>query len=212
MNDAMVKALETGRYESSESIALEKHLRMDDRVLELGAGAGYLTMQIAQRIGSESLLTVEANPKMLSVIENNLVENDITGVTVVNAAVVSDSTNSEYITFHITAAFWASSLDTALTKKWKSTKSVDVPAVKFSELLQEHQPTVIMMDIEGGEADLFDAIWPDHIRLLIIELHPRVYDDTIIKKIFDQMSNSGLTYCPNGSRGDVVVFKRVTND
>ena len=144
-------------------------------------------------------------------LRTELAENGIEGVTVINAAVVPDSFTGEYVPFHITAAFWASSLHPAIAGKFKSTKSVEVPAVTISELMVEHKPSVVVMDIEGSERDLFEAAWPAHVRLLVIELHPRIYSDRTIKQIFDQMSASGLTYCPVGSRGNVVVFRRVTD-
>lgn len=211
MNENIKASLAQGRYESAESNAVAKHLTADDRVLELGGGTGYIAMQIASCIGGENLLTVEANTKMVSVIEKNLEANLIEGVTVVNAAVVPDGTDQDHVTFHMTAAFWASSLDPTIAKKFPSTKSVDVPAVKIGELMDAHKPTAVVMDIEGGERGLFDTAWPAHVRLLVIELHPRLYPDHVIKQIFDQMSATGLTYCPNGSRGDVVVFKRVND-
>jgi len=209
MNDAIRNSMEGGRYEGYETVAVKQHIEVDDRVLELGSGVGYIAMQVASRIGGENLLTVEANPKMVPVVEKNLAANLIEGVTVINAAVVPDSFTGDHVTFHMTAAFWASSIDPTMVKKWKSTKSIDVPAVKIGELMQEHEPTVVIMDIEGGEQGLFDSPWPDHVRLLVIELHPQVYPDTVIKQIFDQMSATGFTYCPKGSRGKVVVFKRV---
>jgi len=211
MNDAIRVSMEAGRYEGYETVAIKRHIVEGDRVLELGGGAGYISMQIASRIGGKNLLTVEANPKMVPVIEKNLATNMIEGVTVINAAVVPDSFATDHVSFHMAAAFWASSIDPTMVKKWKSTKSVDVPAVKIGELMQDHEPTVVIMDIEGGEQGLFDTPWPDHVRLLVIELHPQVYPDHVIKQIFDQMSATGFTYCPSGSRGKVVVFKRLDN-
>ena len=209
MNDSIRKSIEGERYEGQETIAARKHIIETDRVLELGAGTGYVTMQIASLIGSENLMSVEASPKMVPVVEKNLGANLFEGVTVINAAVVPDDFSADHVSFHMTAAFWASSLNPTIAKKWKSTETVDVPAVKIGDLMQEHKPTVVIMDIEGGEQGLFDTAWPAHVRLLVIELHPKLYPDEVIKQIFDQMSASGLTYCPAGSRGAVVVFKRV---
>jgi len=209
MNDAIRKSMAGGRYEGHETAAIEHHLRPDDRVLELGAGAGYIALQIASRIGAKNLLTVEANPKMSPVVEKNLAANGFKDVTVINGAVVPDSFTKDHISFHMTAAFWASSLNPTIAKKWKSTQSVEVPAVKISALMRQHQPSVVIMDIEGGEQGLFEAPWPDHVRLLVIEIHPLLYADEVIQQIFDQMSATGLTYCPAGSYGQVVVFKRL---
>jgi len=211
LNDTMRKLLTNGYYEGGESRAIDLHLLETDRVLELGAGTGYLAMQIATRIGGENLLTVEANPTMATVVEKNLRLNAIEGVTVINAAVVPDGYTDKNTTFHIAAAFWSSSLNPARIGEWKTTKSLKVPTVTFSNLLQEHRPSVVVMDIEGGEQGLFDNPWPTSIRMLIIELHPTLYPDHVIKQIFDRMSVTGLTYCPSGSRGTIVVFKRLEN-
>lgn len=209
MNDKIRRSMENERYEGHETVAVNRHIVAGDRVLELGAGVGYIAMQIASRIGGGNLMSVEANPKMAPVVEKNLAANLIEGVTVINAAVVPDSFEPDHVTFHMTAAFWASSLNPTIAKQWKSTKSVEVPAVKIGELLSEHKPSVVIMDIEGGEAGLFDAPWPDHVRLLVVELHPQLYLDEVIKQIFDRMSAQGLVYCPVGSHGQVVVFKRI---
>lgn len=209
MNDAIQASMKEGRYEGYETVAVKRHIVASDRVLELGAGAGYISMQIASRVGGENLLTVEANPKMVPVIEKNLTTNLIEDVTVINAAVVPNSFDADHVTFHTTAAFWASSIDPTMVTKWKSTKSIEVPAVKIGALMVEHKPTVVIMDIEGGEQGLFDEPWPDHVRLLVIETHPQVYADSVTKRIFDQMSGMGFAYCASGSRGKVVVFKRL---
>lgn len=211
INDTIRKSINNGRYEGQEAVAVDRHITAEDRVLELGAGAGYITMQIASRTGGENLLSVEANPKMVPVVEKNLDTNLINGVRVINAAVVPDDYASDHVSFHMTAAFWASSLNGTLAKNWASTKTIDVPAIPFGELMRAHQPTVVIMDIEGGEQELFGAPWPNHVRLLVIELHPKLYPDQIIQQIFNQMSASGLTYCPLGSNGAVVVFKRLTD-
>lgn len=209
MNDAIRKSMAGGRYEGHETAAIEQHLLAGDRVLELGAGAGYIALQIASRIGGANLLTVEANPKMVPVVEKNLAANGVEGVTVINGAVVPDNFAQTHIGFHMTAAFWASSLNPTLARKWKSTQTAKVPAVKISTLMRQHRPTVVIMDIEGGEAGLFDAPWPDHLRLMVVELHPLLYEDEVIKQIFDAMSAQGFSYCPAGSFGQVVVFKRL---
>lgn len=66
-----------------------------------------------------------------------------------------------------------------------------------------------MMDIEGAEEWLFDQPWHPELRFLVLELHPPRYSDTVIKRIVDCMSDSGLTYDPVTSRGRVLGFRRV---
>ena len=211
LNKAMITSLENGQYESAESFAIERHVAVGDRVLDLGGGAGYLSAQIAKTVGPDNLMTVEANPKMIDVIANNLRDNGVEGVNIIHAAVVSDHFDKEYITFRVVPAFWASSLLETRATQNKMTQSVPVPAVKISELIEDFNPTLVMMDIEGAEAEMFDNDWARSVRMIIMEIHPRVYDNTRIKHIFDRLSAAGLTYCPVGSRGDVIVFERVAS-
>ena len=62
----------------------------------------------------------------------------------------------------------------------------------------------------AAEEFLFDAPWPGHVELAIIELHARRYPASVIRHIFDATSASGLAYMPDGSQGSVVVFGRIT--
>ncbi len=65
------------------------------------------------------------------------------------------------------------------------------------------------MDIEGAEEHLFDQKWPRFIRQVILEIHPNLYGNSIIKTIVDCMSKSGMTYDPGYSRGALLGFRRV---
>lgn len=201
-------ALAEGRYESAEARAVALNLAPGDRVLELGAGAGYLSVQIARRIGAANLLSVEAHPGMAAVIRANLARNGVSGVEVLEGAVVPDDHDAAVIDFHPAPAFWASSLSPA--EPVRALDGVAVPALRLGDLLRRHAPDTVIIDIEGGEELLFDAPWPGHVRLVIIEIHPRRYPASSVRRIFDCLSASGLAYCANGSRGSVVVFERVT--
>ncbi len=211
LTDNIAARLNNKRYESGEAHAIKQHLCATDRVLEFGGGAGFITTLIAKTVAPNRVMTVEANKKMIAVIADNLALNNVAGVELVHAAVVPDDYQLDTVTFHNTRAYLASStLPTRATKNPKTQRN-SVPAVKISDLLQDQAPTFVVMDIEGMEFALFETPWPDSVRLLVIELHPDVYNEIAIKRIFDQLSLAGFAYCPTGSQGAVVVFKRVTN-
>jgi hypothetical protein len=71
----ILEAIQAGKYERQEHALLAALLRDDDRVLELGTGAGFLATYCAQRLGSSQVTTVEADPEMAPVIEATLAEN-----------------------------------------------------------------------------------------------------------------------------------------
>ncbi len=200
------KALESGRYESSESGALKRHGRADDRLLDLGAGAGYVSSQGARIMGGGSVVSVEASSGMIEHLRHNLNANGAREAVVLNGAVVGDSHKGDVVRFAMRPAFWASSI---ATEDVRADLVHEVPALRFSELVDTHRPSVVTMDIEGAELELCQQVWPEHVRMLIMEIHTKVYGAVGVKAIFDGLSRSDMTYMPWGSRGEVLVFQRV---
>ena len=206
LGPALRQALERKTYEHAEARAVSLHLAPGDRVLELGAGAGYLSVQIARRVGAPNLLAVEAHPGMAAVARANLARNGLVGAEVLDGAAVPDNYAAATIGFHPASAFWASSLTQPAPDA--AAAGVPVSALPFGALLERHRADVAIIDIEGGEELLFDAPWPRCPRLVMVELHPRRYPPSSVRRIFDAASAMGLAYCANGSRGTVVVFER----
>jgi tRNA G37 N-methylase Trm5 len=81
--------LRDGTYEADEANAAERCVKEGFRVLELGAGIGYVTAICARRTAPENVLAVEANPALIPVIEDNLARNGAQDVTVLHGAVVA---------------------------------------------------------------------------------------------------------------------------
>jgi len=62
-----------GMYESAETRSIQKYLRPDLDVIELGASFGIVTCHILKKImKGKKLICVEANPEMLDRIKRNL--------------------------------------------------------------------------------------------------------------------------------------------
>ncbi|MDH5452461.1 MAG: FkbM family methyltransferase [Paracoccaceae bacterium] len=201
------EVLLSGNYESSEAGALQRHLQTGDRLLDLGSGAGYLCALAAKMIGGNAVTGVEALPRMAEAAQQNLDSNSDAPGRIVWGAVVPDTFTGDTAILHTGRAFWASSLEGKGISH--DVSQVEVPALRIGALLAEHRPTVISIDVEGGELGLFDTALPDHVRLIVMEVHPKKYGSSGVKRIFDGLSAAGLTYSPNGSRGSTVVFERV---
>lgn len=206
LSPPLIKALESGHYEWNEFAAIEKHLVQGDRVLDIGAGAGFISTRSAHIVGAENVVCVEASPEMVPVIQRNLNLNAASEVTLLHGAVVPDNFEGKNVEFKVAKAFWASRINTANSK---AENVVSVPALHFTQLLEKYKPSVVIMDIEGGEVDICQQIWPPCVRLLIMEIHTKLYSPAIVKAMFDGLSRSGFTYMPWGTRGEVVVQQRV---
>ena len=196
------RQFERGLYEGQEARSVLLSVDYGDRVLELGAGVGYIGALAGMIAGPEHVVSVEANPDLLEIIEANFKRNTCSKIDLRHGAVVGDDHKGKTVTFRQARAFWASSLGEGAGRK------IDVPALKFSDLMKEIEPSVVVMDVEGAEADFFEAPWPDHVRVLLMEIHPKVYPDTVVKKIFDCLSASGMVYSADLSKGKALGFLR----
>lgn len=206
LNARLSDKLTAGGYEGHEAHAAKMRVRDGNRVLELGAGIGYIASICASITGAENVFTVEANPDMLPVIRANLDRNGHQAVTLIHGAVTGLEEDDETIAFERKKTFWAGRIAGVDSDPGAV---VQVPLLNIRTLLTELRPNVVIMDIEGAEAQLFDFKWPRHVRGVMMELHPKQYPDSVIKRIVDCMSASGLTYDPVASRGRILGFRRV---
>jgi len=184
---------------------LLRHLTPEDRVLDLGAGAGFVSSLAARIVGGENVTSVEASPDMLPVLRRNLNLNEAGDTPVLHGAVMADDTPQDVVRFEVADAFWSSRIGAD-----DAAKTVEVPVLRFTELVRQVKPSVLVMDIEGGELDICQLDWPDCVRLLIMEIHTGRYPPRDVKALFDGLSRNGFTYMPWGTRGEVVVQQRVT--
>jgi FkbM family methyltransferase len=206
-SDRITEKLRKGQYEGHEARAAMMRVGPGDKVLELGAGLGYIGALCARAAGAENVTCVEANPDMLPVIRANLDRNGAEAATLIHGAVVGAAHEGETLRFARAKLFWSSAIARGNDT---SERVVEVPALKIGDLMKQYRPKVVIMDVEGAEKALFDAPWPAHVRFVMMELHPRRYADTVIKQIVDCLSAAGMTYDPFASRGTVLAFRRVT--
>jgi FkbM family methyltransferase len=198
--------LRAGTYEGDEARAAMACVKKDFRVLELGAGIGYVSALCAKRTAPANVLAVEANPELVPVIEDTLRRNGAGEATVLHAAVVPRCVEGDTGRFRVTDHFPAGRLAEA------GGRMVQVPLVGIHDLLRAHRPHVVIMDIEGAEAQLFDRPWRCPLRFCVLELHPKRYPPRAIKRIVDGMSAMSMTYDPALSCGKVIGFRRVWTD
>lgn len=191
--------LRLGHYEAHEQVLLRTCLMPTDRVLEVGAGVGFLSNLAAQTVPSDQITAVEANPDLIDLIEKNKSLND-TSFRVINAVLgQGDGTRD----FYVTENFWASGLAPI-----EGAKKISVPQIDFSALLGDVDPTVLVIDIEGGEADLLSDIALPNVTTAIVELHPAVLSPKAISGIFQNLAAHGLYPDLQRSAGAVFVFAR----
>ncbi|MDO5622375.1 MAG: FkbM family methyltransferase [Paracoccus sp. (in: a-proteobacteria)] len=204
LNDHLRERLESGVYERLERKLLAENLRPGDRVLDLGAGAGLVSIIAGRIVGPANLTSVEANPQMIRPLRRNLRRNLPAMPRVIAGAVVADDYAEKVVQLRMAEAFWASSV----AQSGPEERMVDIPAKRFSRLLKTSGATVVSMDVEGIEKDLLTQPLPDTLRLVVAELHPRIYGQITFHRILSAMERSGWRILNERRGTEVLAFLR----
>jgi FkbM family methyltransferase len=198
------RALSSGRYENQEADALLLHLRPGDRLLDLGAGLGFICALAAGVLGEGAVFGVEPGPETVKLARRNLAANGFPGVKLMRGAVVGEGEGE--VEFGQRPAFWASALKGP--EGWPENAAViRVPARPIGKLLARFAPTVISCDIEGGELDVLTRALPG-VRLVVVETHPLVYGPEGVERITLALVAQGFAAAA-GAKRDTLVFRRV---
>jgi FkbM family methyltransferase len=171
-----------GSYELAEVRALWQTIRAGDRVLELGTGCGLLATYAAKVVGSAAVLTVEADPLLEQTIRHVFALNDVEPELVIGAVGKDASPRG----LERAPDFWATRT-TPLDPKAPPRLDLRVVAgVDFARLLEQHLPTIVVIDIEGGELEICGTALPAQVRAVIVETHGDACANAVALWLIDQ--------------------------
>lgn len=199
------RSIRKNRYELDEVTGTPKFIEKDDRVIELGAGIGFISTFLATQLGNSKILCVEADPQLCEFIETVHKLNGVEGIKVRNCVGLNDAGTEGSMKFYVREQFWSSSLDDDEPYE----KMVDVPSVKLTSLIKDFEANTLIVDIEGGEKDLFSPTDLTGIDKVFLEVHTRKIKRIGIRNCFDAMSAQGFAYDQQVSRGGSVLFRRI---
>lgn len=157
----------SGSYERSEIHALRTALLPGDRVLEVGSGLGLTACFAAKRLPEGKVLSFEANPQLVEIASSHQRLNRLNNIEF-KLGILHECSGA--LPFYVHDDFWISSLSPA-----PNTSEIKTYSHDLSQVLIDFQPTLVLMDIEGGEYDLLKlAAWSTnfHTRKFIVEFHP----------------------------------------
>lgn len=197
------KRLFRGDYEKPEIDALLALVRDGDRILELGGGLGVVSGVALAARRDVVLQTHDGNPAMIQCIRALHALNGFAGAQARHEVVLSRC-DGPTRTFHIHESFAESSLAPLAADGRK----VEVPVVDFATAVAEFDPNVLVCDIEGAEAQLFDGIDLSGFRAIVVELHPALISAEDTRRIFKTCELSGLLPRADLAAGTVVAFAR----
>jgi FkbM family methyltransferase len=170
----------------------------DDRVVELGAGIGFVAAFVATRCRPASYLAIEADPSLTDLFHRTLALNGIDhGVDHLNKAAIGGG--SREARFSREGDFFASHVS--------EQGGLAVPTVDLNQVIADRQATILIVDIEGGETTLFDELMLDGVRAVCMEIHPQIGTAAVLH-LFGVLGDRGFAYDGRLSSGTVVTFMR----
>lgn len=197
------RPMRNSRYERGAREHLGDVLQESDRLLDLGAGTGAVSVFAARIIGGDAVLAVEPNPKMIPLIEEVLRLNDAEGVTLIPAAVGAQAMRAPLFQ---RADFWSSSM---VAGERAFVASTEVEVLALSDLIVRHAPTVIYCDIEGAEASLFERVDLSAVRHVIVDTHDKLYGDVGLETLIATMERQGFDRDLSRRASSLMRFDRV---
>jgi FkbM family methyltransferase len=207
MTEHQAARVKAGRFESKEIQAASAVLKGGERILELGGGFGIVSSTICKTKAPASYDIIEANPSLIPAINDAHELNGLKLARVHNCIATSDAAALErgFYDFNIGKSLLGSSIhDTGQTRK-----TVKVPALPLQKFLDDLQPQVIIIDIEGAELGLFASVNMNSVEIIIMETHPGIFGLTGMAQLFSELATQGFAYESVGSVGPVVTFRKV---
>lgn len=173
LSEKRIGRINAARYEGQEISGALHVVRPEDVVLEIGAGIGIVGAVVALNARPRAVHSYEANPELIPDIRRLHELNGLQDrVHLHNEVLVSAPDRPSSVPFHLRKSYLGSSL---LNSGDRPSRVVDIPTASFAEVCDEITPTVLVMDIEGGELELLRHARLDGFRAVVIEFHPGQY-------------------------------------
>ncbi|MCI1191333.1 FkbM family methyltransferase [Calidifontimicrobium sp. SYSU G02091] len=204
LDPAVREAMRTGTYEAPELRALAATLQPDDVVLELGTGVGLLSTFCAQRIGSDRVHTFEANPELEPRIRTTYRLNGVAPQ--LQMCMLGEREGVR--PFYLHDAFWASSAEPGAG----ATRVVEVPVRPLNAVIERLRPTLLVMDIEGGEHALLPIMDLRPFTRIVTELHERQLGRERTRAMIERLYAAGFRIRRDLSAWEVVCLERTGDE
>lgn len=171
-------------YEVHERRLVRQIVRPGDRVLEIGAGIGVVASLAARLCGPGNLVSYEANSKLEPIIRGNFALNGVEPRLVMRAV----NLDGRPVTFNRDDNIVSSSL----AKRDSSAEAIEVAADAFDDIVRDHRPGIVIMDVEGIETDLLSQGNLEGVAHIVVEIHPQVTGQEAIDTMLARLEGLGF--------------------
>lgn len=168
----------TGRYEPQETAIVRSILRPGMSFVDVGANWGYFTLLAASLVGSSGrVLSLEPDPRLFSILEENITRSRLNQVTILQLAAASESGTLALAGYSEDEGNFG--ISRIATNSVKHERVFQVNAESLDDVLKRQNLVsvdLMKMDIEGAEvfaiAGLEASLISRRVRRLLLELHP----------------------------------------
>lgn len=197
---SVLRFIDNGQYENGEIEIIRNTVEPGDTVIELGTGLGFISAYCSKKIGSPNVYTFEANPFLEKHIRELYDKNAVRP----NLQFAVLGREEGKTIFYANNKFLLAS---ALTKTpGADMRPVEVPVKELNEVIRTIQPSYLIMDIEGGEYEIFEAIDFQTITKIQFELHPDVLGPDKVSRMFKKLEDSNFIRDMSFASGDNYYF------
>jgi FkbM family methyltransferase len=200
MSRRVEQSLSKGSYEREELRLIREVLSPGDTVLEIGAGLGLVSAYCAKRLGSARVFAFEADPDLEPCIRETYALNGVEP-TLEMCAIGS---RAGRVTLYRDKHFISSSV----ARRRVGAKPVEVPGKALNYVVGKVQPTVLVVDAEGAERELFDQAELPSVRKIVLELHDRVIGAAGTDQVRRKLTGLGFKEDRSLSSNEHLVLRR----
>jgi FkbM family methyltransferase len=178
------KALYNRSYEAPERMLIRAILEPGDRVVEIGACSGMVSVVCASIVGAENVLSYEANPALEALIRQNFALNGLKP----NVRMKAVTADGRDVVLHVPKWVFSSSLVDGIKGE-----AVTVASDAFAAIMAEFRPTALVLDVEGSEDELLGSGDLEGVHKIVVEMHPHIIGEARVAAIEDRLVSLGFS-------------------
>jgi FkbM family methyltransferase len=166
MSRRVERSLTKGMYEREELQLIGTVLSPSDVVLEVGAGLGLVSAYCAKQVGSGRVFAFEADPDLEPCIRETYMLNGVEPTLEMCAVGPRAGRVILYRDKHLVSS--------SVVRRLVGTRPVEVPGKALNYVVEKVHPTLLVIDAEGAERNLFDGALLPGVTKIVLELHEHI--------------------------------------